>query len=573
MDLIGVLVRQWKAIALGVFAVTILAVIVSLFLPKTYRAEVSLLINPSPYKSSSLEQAPLDVDIYDRMLRSPGLIEEVRASLGLEQMTVEKLLAKMRVALIKRATLRETTYAPLLLLQVEDADPEKCRAIANTWADLSTSASLRIKGAALKQSNERIRKQFTDTKELLEKKEDELKKFDMTAQLIERKAELETLRMQLTTEQDNLESLRLQFGVAQTRVNDLKRKYASFFVNGVWVGTLYENEKVTSASLSSAKVESLPLQFLYARNDLVEKTLKFTNYKIKERVDITKRQYDILINKILRFEQDIEDMRLSLATQKAKLQELEVVAKTVPERLVVSKAITDEALWAALAGHTRSLDELTSKRLSSEQTNPVWLATQGRILYLKPEIASLEARLQSHQVLLEQLREEQNRLDEVVVRQTQEAQNLETEMRFAKDRYEALFEGYLQISRDIMNQEGEAARLREEIANSDQQIARQTSATMSLVNYTVAKDLERERLQRDLASVKNIYTSLAAKYEEARITELEVSGDLQIAFRAVKPEDRIKPKRSLIVPSAFFCALVFFGMLAIAREHIRRQAA
>lgn len=573
MDVVGVLVRQWKAIALWVSLVTVLAAVVSLFLPKTYRSEATLLINPSPYKSSSLEQAPLDVDIYDRMLRSPALIADVRTLLGLTNLTVEKMLNKMHVALLKRPNVRETTYAPILLLQVEDKSPELCQKIAKTWADLATSASLRIKGAAIKQSNERIRKQFEDTTEVLTVKEETLKKFDMTSQLIERKAQLEMLRTQLTSEQDNLESLRLQSGVAQTRLDDLKRKYASFFINGVWIGTLHENGNETTSILASAKVEAMPLQFLHARNDYVEKTRDYTNYKIKKRVDITKRQYDILINKILRFEQDIEDMRLSLATQKAKLTELERVATSVPQRLIVNKAITDEALWSALAKDARSLDELTSKRLISEEINPIWLSTQGRIQYLKPDIASLEARMESYGKLLEQLREDQGKLDEVVVSQTQDAQNLETEMRFAKDRYETLFEGYLRISRDIMYQEGEVARLREEIVNSEKQCGRLTSETLSLINYTVVKDLERERLQRELVSVKNIYTSLAAKYEEARITELEVSGDLQIAFAPVQPEGKIKPKRSLIVMSAFLCALVFFSLLAIARDQIRQQAA
>jgi len=564
--------RQWKSIAAWTFLVAILSAVVSLFLPKTYRAEVSLLINPSPYKSSPLEQSPLDVDTYERMLRAPALIEDVRSQLRVADTTVEGLQNKMRVATVKRANQRETTYAPILLLQVEDRSPEKCQAIANAWADLATSASLRIKSAALKQSNERIRKQFSDTTNVLQLKEEVLKKFDVSAQLIERKAELEMLRAQLAAEQDNLESLRLQASVAQTRLDDLKRKYASFFVNGVWVGTLHESDAAASTTLKGAKVEPLAFQFLDARNDFIEKARQFTNYKIKKRVDITKRQYDILINKSIRFEQDIEDMRLSLATQKAKLQSLEGLATSVPERLITRKAVTDEALWAAQVKDVRSLDELTSKRLSTEDINPVWLSVQGRIQYLKPEIASLEARIESYQKLLEQLSGEQDKLDEVVVGQTQDAQNLEMEMRFAKDRYETLFELYLRISHDIMFEEGDAARLREEIANSQKQTVRLTSATAALTNYTVVKELDRERLLRELTSVQNIYTTLAAKYEEARITELEVSGDLQIAFRAVKPEAKIKPRRSAVVGSAFLCALVLFSLLAIAREQTRQPA-
>ena len=577
VDVLGALSRCWKTIALSTVAVTVVAAAVSLVLPKTYQAEAVVLVNPSPYKSSSLEQSPLDVDIYEKMLRSPSLIEEVKAFLKLDDLSVEYLLKRMRLGLTKRTSQRETTYAPMLLLQVEDRSPDLCQKIANAWADLATSASLRIKGAVIKQANERIRAQWKDTKDLLETKENDLMMFDVTAQLIERKAELEIVRTQLASEQDNLESLRLQSGVAVTRLADLKTKYASFFVNGVWVGTLHVGEKGSSVTLaqlaaSTASIGALPLQFFLARNDLVEKTKKSTDFKVRERVDITKRQYDILINKILRFEQDVEDMKLSLATEKAKLQALETGIQSVPERLVVNKAITDAALWMAVAARSRSLDDLTSRRMTSEEINPVWLANQGRIQYVKPEIASLEARIKAYQELFTKLRDEQTTLNEVVVVQTQEAQNLDSEMRLAKERYEALFQNFLQISREIMLQESETARLTEEITNSQRQVERLTSATISLTDYTVARELERERLHRDLTSVKNIFTTLATKNEEARITELEVSGDLQVAFRAVRPEDKLRPKRAQIVGAAFLCALAFFSLLAVAREQVRLQA-
>jgi len=589
IDTLGALTRHWKFIALSVAVVTVLAAIISLFIPKTYRAEAVLLVNPSPYKSSSLEQSPLDVDIYEKMGRSPSLIEEVKTLLKIEDISVEELLNKMKVVLTKRTSQRETTFAPLLLLQVEDRSPVKCQAIANAWADLATSASLRVKSAVMLQANERIRKQFKDTKDLLEKKEDLLKGFDTTATLIEHKAELELMRTQLAAEQDNLQGLYLQSSVAQTRLGDLKRKYASFFVKGVWVGslqapngtsstgttplTLSAPDPLTTAAsaLASEKTDSLPLQFLFARNALVEKNHDYAEYKVKQGVDIKKRTYDILINKIARFEQDLEDLRLTLATDKAKLQQLETIATSVPQRLTVIRAITDQALWMAVAASRRPLDETTSKRLVSEDFNPMWLSAQGRIQYLKPEIASIEARLKTYEELLKQLREQQGTLDREVVVQTQEAKNRENEMQMAKDRYDALSQQFLGISHNIMLQESESARLREEITNSQQQVARLTSGVLTLTNYTVAKELEHERLQRELTSVKNIYTTLATKSEEARITELEVSGDLQVAFHAVVPQDKIRPKRTQIVGAAFLCALVVFGLIAVGREHLLRQ--
>jgi uncharacterized protein involved in exopolysaccharide biosynthesis len=64
---------------------------------------------------------------------------------------------------------------------------------------------------------------------------------------------------------------------------------------------------------------------------------------------------------------------------------------------------------------------------------------------------------------------------------------------------------------------------------------------------------------------------LAQKYEEARIQELEVTGDLQVAFEAVLPQSTVGPSRILYVAAAFFASLIFFSLLVLAREYMRRQ--
>lgn len=573
IDVLGAIIRYWRFIAFWTVVATILAAFLSSLLPRTYMATACLLINPSPYKTSSLEQPPLDVDVYDRMLRSAALVKKVRDQVGLKDVTVERLRSKMQVRLIKRPSVRETTYAPLLVLQVEDQDPRKCQQLANTWAELATSTSLRIKSAVIERDKDRIRTQFNETKRLLEQKEDELARFDMTARLVERKAELEMLRKQLTSEQGNLERLRRELSVAQTRLDDLKRKYESFFVGGIWVGTLYQADGDTSALLDATAVEPLARQLLLARNNLVKKSRELARFKIQQGVEILKHRYDVVRDKIERIERERADAHLTLAGEKAKLADLERRQKTIPQRLIVAKAITEEALWKALVDRPEKLDDLTSTRLVSEQINPLWLSTQGRLHYVRSQATELEARLGSYEALLKQLRAEEAKLDSLVETCDRQVQNLETEVELAEDRYEALFQIFLRISYDIAVQESTVARLREEIANSQRQVDRLTSAVSELNNYTVAKELERERLQRELTSVKNIYTSLATKYEEARVTELEVSGDLQIALRAALPEEKIKPKRSAVVSVTFLCALILFSGLAVLREYVGRQVA
>lgn len=572
VDTLGAVIRRWKSIGIGTVLVTVLAGAMSYLLPKTYQATAQLLINLSPYKSSSLEQAPLEVDTYERLLRHPGHVEEVKKRLNLHEMTVESLRNRMRVFVVKRPSVRETTFAPLIELQVTGTEPETCQAIANLWAELATSESLRIKSAVIKRDNERIRSQFNTTSGSLRDKEEALKNFDIAVQLEERIAELEVVRKQLAAEQQNLGTLRLEFGVAQARLDDLKHKYASFFVDGVWVGTLGGGIRGTTASLETAGVDPLAEQFLHARNELLDKSRSLADYKIRERVEVAQQEYEDLTDTIERLSREVNGTRTNLAQEEAKLERLTAEIAGVPQYVLESKAISDEALWSAVADHPKSLDEITSKRLTSEKLNPIWLSLQGRLEYVKPEIAALQARLQSQETLLAQLRSQRAARHDDVVRHTRDVQNLDTELQVAKDRYEVLAKAFLLISEEAMFQEGETTRLRAEITNSEQQVERLTSAAMVLGEYTVTQTLEKERLQRELTSTKNIYTSLATKYEEARITELEVSGDLQIAFPAPLPEDSIGPNRPLIVGTAFLCSVIFFLLLAVVREYVEQQS-
>lgn len=571
IDTIGVLLKRWKFITLWVLIVTVLAGLMTSALKNRYEAIAYLLVNPSTYKSSTLDQPPLEVDVYQRILTSPELVASVKERLGFEDMTIEQLLRQMKVGLTNRRTVRETSYAPVILLQVLGYSPERCQKIANAWADEATSASLRIKGTSIQADNERIRKQFEDTEKLLVSIEDDLTSFDTRAQLTEKKAELQTLRKQLTTEQEKINQLLVDYSASQARLKDLKRSYDTFFINGVWVGTLYGLENGENAMMNPKDIAPETLQFLLARNDMVEKSRKFTNYKIQEHVEIVKRQYKILINKILRFEQDIEDMRLRLATEKARLAALEKEVVAVPERLPVAKAITDDALWQQRVSAAPRVDDITSEVLVSEEVNPIWLTAQARIQYLKPEISSMEARLKSYESLLNQLRTEQADLDSTVVLQTQNAANLETEMLLAKERYEQLSSIFLLTSHDIMYEEEMVSRYKEEIEDSRQQVARLTSATLELNEYTVEKEMERERLNRELTTVKGVHNALALKYQEARIVELEVSGDLQVVSEAVLPQTPIGPSRVLYILAAFLASLIFFSLLVLASEYVRQQ--
>ncbi|HYC48507.1 MAG TPA: Wzz/FepE/Etk N-terminal domain-containing protein [Burkholderiales bacterium] len=87
------------------------------------------------------------------------------------------------------------------------------------------------------------------------------------------------------------------------------------------------------------------------------------------------------------------------------------------------------------------------------------------------------------------------------------------------------------------------------------------------------KGLENLRLLRDLRYNEVLYELMARQYEIARIDEAREASILQVLDKAVQPDRKSKPKRSLIVVFVMLSALIAVLLWIAAREALIRASA
>jgi len=109
---------------------------------------------------------------------------------------------------------------------------------------------------------------------------------------------------------------------------------------------------------------------------------------------------------------------------------------------------------------------------------------------------------------------------------------------------------------DFARVQQELNSLREELSRLENGRSGQiASAAESEPNDAKQGGLENIRMLRNVKYYQMLYELLAKQYEAARLDEAKQSSIIQILDRAVEPERKVKPKRSLIVAGAAFVSL------------------
>ncbi len=254
LDIFLVLVKRKGFILKFTFIVAILSIIVSLILPKVYKAEALLLL-PKPVDtglSSLAEKIGLPSDLaigstpgefWSAVLKSRTVLDDTIDKFGLLKEYKERW--KAREALKKKIEVSYDKKSNLLTLAVLDKDPKVAANMANFLIDEMKKISKNVALTPAAQKRAFFEEELQKVKEQLTKAEEDLKKFQektktvaldeqlkasisaivaLKAQIAAKETELKSILTYATEDNPQVKMLRAQIEELRTKLADLERK-------------------------------------------------------------------------------------------------------------------------------------------------------------------------------------------------------------------------------------------------------------------------------------------------------------------------------------------------------------
>ena len=498
-DLIsGVWRRRWVIGAITLLGGVLAYASVS-FKPTVYEAKAILLVQ-APQFSSELKPAPLSVATYHALLNSDATAARVREILAREgdipEGTGIGVIRSMVTTTIPTVEgfRGANPQLPMIEILARAQQPDVAEKVANTFAQVFAQESLVVATQGRAGAMQLIESQYPVSKKLL---------LDMGVRLKEKEDEYARELLQLKSSWNQ-------------RIHDFKRE--------------------TQELVDKHERESKRLLLAFADTYKPElKGAKLARHK----------------SRLNSLESELENNRLSLKGAHDVLAELQRLIQSEPRYLVVSKAITNSALWNRIGEDSAGKlpDELRDLGLREEVPNLIHEKIMGDLI--------------DAQVKVETLRPKQEDLAAEIDRVEREIEELSTEVtRVQLEQFNLGRERALGLSRLT------EARSR---GLADKQALREHQMSA----FSREQNLNLASLAQDKTAASSTFTLMSSKFESARLAKSEQEPDVKIGALARRPEvpvDRGLATRTAVgLVAAFFLALFGATIAEAVSGYTREQ--
>jgi uncharacterized protein involved in exopolysaccharide biosynthesis len=562
MDYIQVIIKRKKLILSIFFIAVISTAIVSLLLPRVYKAEASIMIMPSKIQSPlsparislnpekteqgeyvATQKPTISIPTHKALLKSNAVLQRVMNKLKStgeldEDLALEELSKKLEVVEdTRKSESKDTMQTNILQLAAKDKKPGLAKDIVNIWADEYTLYSLGIITGEIQGSGDFVVKQFGLAEGELVKAEQALKDFDVEERLSLMEIELKENISQLESHDANV--LKLDFTLKE-KENLLKKTdddIAALTKDGIWIGAFsvkIVGEKYFTDETLTNKQKTLRQKALTAKLDLENNIEKHNNF--------------VNDSKIMLLKAELEQKRTNIVNDKTRLAQIRQLSESTKANL--NSEVNLDTLKELGSPIAENLPELT-----------IW-----EILSLTEGYNFFETCSQSLASKLEQQEKEIKELEKVVFVHNDALKTLVENLDRAQVNYDFYY-GQLKALQNRKNSlEVDIAKLEFEFSYSSQMVKKLEGLVKTLkvaINEKKTKTAELNR-QQDIA--QKAYTSLASKIEEARIAKAMELGEVKVVSTAFEPEYPIAPKKKLIVAVAGVVSLMLSVFIAFCLE-------
>jgi capsular polysaccharide biosynthesis protein len=329
--------------------VGVLVALLSLLIPNRYTSTTALMVKTPSVKVTG-ETPPLDIEVLREIVESDQVQYSLYTTMTLQGVVPKdeqfRSFKKNLKVSVRRKQDREQSLLPVVLLSVETKDSLRSKQIADEWKALTEKRVSRMY-----ESDRNSLSQFVDI--VSKQADDELLRSEKAYTLAVLKDQLpikrewmKTIRSQYNSLFRDWAELDLNIRVQENLLRYYEERLRNQTVNNAWIGNyamrrFWEDEKLTT--LTETTTESQPtVASAYA---LVRSQRTLSEFEMKTEVAFKKLELDSASENLKEARKALMAAQDEMANAKTQYESLLAAAQDEPAKLVLNKAITDDALW------------------------------------------------------------------------------------------------------------------------------------------------------------------------------------------------------------------------------------
>jgi len=225
------LVKHWRAALIAFLIVLVLSLALALRIPYAYEATASLLVSSPAYErvgpSSEFMPPPLDIPTYARLLAQPDVLEEVGEQLVAEKPDLWGTRTMSPNALARRVSIeteviektpQRVNYSRVLTLRAKTGDPEQSKHLVDVWVQICAKRVRELSNPGTQATIDFIRSEYDAARDEVERREDELKAFQLAHNIELKLSLLEQLHNRVTEYTGELRQLEIELAEKEERL-------------------------------------------------------------------------------------------------------------------------------------------------------------------------------------------------------------------------------------------------------------------------------------------------------------------------------------------------------------------
>lgn len=465
---------------------------------------------------------------------------------------------------------------PILVLKVRAESPGDAQVIANAWADVVIESSR-------KTYEEGVQALDTYIKEMYDKSDTNLKELETKLTEVTAQADLEvkeTRREALTETIGDLEKevleLETQIRVDEAAVENGRKRVTEQQYGGEWVGAAALGAFSGQGEPVDPETLAPPAKAIYEEaRRYVEQAEALRDYRAREEFtskEVQLEHYQEDLAWIYAQKAEIDD---EIPALEAELGALEDQLASIPEKVVLDKAITDDALWNAHVDGEAAPGRVGTP-LKTEEINPVYQSAKE--IYVE-----LTGRFEAQRSASEQLARSAERtvglitaLERELDAIQKEIDRRERELEATEGTLELLHEDYVEEMNNVAKLERTLLRSKEERDAMDQMLESSRIEAHDLTQEILQSEEEIRALTRVITKTENVQEALGSKAEEVALLQVAAQQASEtgvgILYEAIANPEKVGPARAKIVLAVMVLAFLMVSLGIVAKKVVATGA-